>query len=480
VRKEHQLRLLFCLPTTALSGGVKIIFEFANRLTERGVVVEIFSFAGPPRWFALNAPLIDAKLIEDIPVADYDYVLVSNAFMIPLVLPLVGSATCVFFCQDYESFHHGTEPSYDEFMAECPTFIDIYKLPVPIITISRPVKKLIRERTGRDAYYQPLAIDKTVFYPRPRKPAAAVNRIAMVGNYLMPYKGIRDGLEALRKLAEEVSVQLVLITQERRGRSLFDEMPFPIELHYCPTQDKMPEIYTTCDVYCCTSWYEGLGLPAIECFACGVPVVSTSTYGVLDYGVDGENLLLARPNDPQDLYEKLRMLIMDEPLAERLRAAALETAAQHFDWDTSVTRFQEIIDDIEHTYCGPGPNNASEAQELLTRLEREGNLTPIAVFNQFETLCGDLHELMQQLRMQTRPGKLELRELERLRDGFRDYIGNEAAEYYDAFKAKYDLCQLLMGFSDHPRLAEYVNVIMARRTDRESRTAPTLSEIQYI
>lgn len=474
------MRLLFCLPTTALSGGVKVVFEFANRLTERGVSVDIFSYAGPPQWFSLKARLLEARSIEAVPMPEYDFVFLSNAFMIPLVLPLVAPAQCVFFCLDYESFHHGKGRQHSDFMTESPTFVDIYKLPVPIMAESRPVRQLIRERTGRDAYYLPMAIDRSIFFPRPPKPREAVKRIVMVGNYLMPYKGIPDGLEALRLLAAEMPVQLVLITQERRSRTLFDDLPFPIEIHYCPTQDRLPEIYTSCDVYCCTSWYEGLGLPAIECFRCGVPVVSTRTYGVLDYGVDSENLLLASPNDPPDLCDKLRRLLLDEPLADRLRGAAFQTAERHYDWDTSVARFLEIITDIDRTYEGPGSVDPRVMQDLLSRLENEGNLTPITVFNEYRRLADDLSRLVQRLLEKLRPAEQDVTVLEELRDGFRQYIGNEAAEYYDAFRSKYDLCQLLYGLKDTPRFVEYLTLLTTRDEPREPHTAASFSEIRYI
>jgi len=56
------MRLLFCLPTTALSGGVKVVFEIANRLVDGGETADIFSFAGPPRWRTLRAPILAAHL----------------------------------------------------------------------------------------------------------------------------------------------------------------------------------------------------------------------------------------------------------------------------------------------------------------------------------------------------------------------------------------------------------------------------------
>ena len=472
------MRLLFCLPTTALSGGVKVIFELANRLADIGEV-DIFSFAGRPKWFPLKANLIEAREIEALDMAKYDFVLVSNAFLIPMVLPNLATSRCILFCQDYESFHHARGKTYVDFISDCPTFTKIYELPVPIISISRAVQSLLVERIERESFYLPMGINKTLFSRKPRKSETKFRRILMVGNYLMPYKGMRDGFEALRMLSAEISVQLVIVTQESRGRAVFNDLPFPVELHYCPIEEKMPEIIASCDVYCCTSWYEGLGLPALEAFCCGVPVVSTRTYGVSDYGVDGVNLLLTPPNDPQDLYEKLRLLLNDESLAERLRQAAFKTVERDYDWETSVAAFQRILNEIDRTHQGAGAANPQAMRELLEKLEQEGNLTPISIFRRFQQLAAELDELNHRMIDDGRPTHESLSELQRLRDELRSYLSNEGAEYYDAFKSKYDLCQLLLSLKDDASFAEYLNLILTRRKEREPRTASSFSEIRY-
>jgi glycosyltransferase involved in cell wall biosynthesis len=473
------LRLLFCLPTTALSGGVKVIFELANRLADLGDSVDIFSFAGPPKWFPLKANLIDAKDVEAIDMAAYDFVLVSNAFLIPMVLPHLDTARCILFCQDYESFHHARGQTFPDFLSDCPAFDEIYKLPVPIISISRAVQSLLLERVGRESFYLPMGINKAIFHPKPRKAPGENKRVLMVGNYLMPYKGMKDGFAALSKLAAETKVQLVLVTQESRGRAVFNDFPFPMELHFCPSEERMPEIIASCDVYCCTSWYEGLGLPALEAFRCGVPVVSTRTYGVSDYGIDGVNLLLARPNDPQDLYKTLRRLLDDDSLAERVRQAAFKTVEKNYDWETSVRVFTGILNEIDRSEQRAGIVDPQAMQGLLKGLEQGGNLTPIAVFRRFQQLATELYELNCEMIAEGRPTLDSLRNLHTLRDELRLFLSNENVEYYEAFKSKYDLCQLILSLKDDLRFAEYLKLILIRRKEREPRTNSSFSEIRY-
>jgi glycosyltransferase involved in cell wall biosynthesis len=459
---ERRYRLLFCLPTTQLSGGVKVIFEIATRMARAGHAVELFSYAGTPRWTSLDVPIVPAKNLEEITMARYDFVLVSNAFFLPLVLPLAGSTRVVFLAQDWESFHHADGTTYADFLSESPTFVALYQLPVPIIATSHAIQTLTRERAGRDTYYMPVGLDKSVFAPQPRKPTTPNKRVLMVGNYLMPYKGMRDGFEALRLLCREMPVQLVMVTQEKRSRQIFDAYEYPIEFQFCPTEAQMPAIYASCDVYMCTSWYEGLGLPALEAFRCGVPVVSTRTYGVSDYGVDDVNLLLARPNDPHDLCEKLRRLLSDAALANRLRDAAFKTVETAYDWDISERHFTEALRDIDTTYRGAGQVDPERMRALSLALEAEGNFTPIATYRRFHELATSFDTVSARIVNAGAAAPNDLADLRAVRDALRPFVANPKAEYYGAFKGLFDRAQLVVSLSDTTGFVTLLRTIVHR------------------
>ncbi|BCM93397.1 D-inositol-3-phosphate glycosyltransferase [Abditibacteriota bacterium] len=477
------MRLLFCIPTTQLSGGVKVIFELAQGMAQAGDTVHVFSYAGQPKWFSLQTPLIEAKSFAEIPYREYDWVIVSNAFMVPMVLPHLaateGKTRGLFFCQDYESFHHSTTNTYEGFMEECPTFVKLYQLPLPIITQSRAVQSLIKEHTGVNSWVVPVGLNKSTFFPRQPHHSGEVKRVLMVGNYLMPYKGMKDGFEALRQLAAEIPVQLVMVTQESRNRALFADLPYPVEIHFRPTEEKIPDIMASCDVYCCTSWYEGLGLPALESFCCGLPVVSMRTYGVSDYGVDEVNLLLASPNDASDLSEKLKRLLLDAELQERFRQAGFQTVANDYNWEHSFTLFREAIGEIDRAYSGPGEVDGRAMQGLLDQLEAEGNLTPIEVFRSFQAPAAELKDLCAGMIESGQVSEVQAKRVFELRQAFGEYLNNSQAEYYDAFKTKYDLCQLILSFKGHPNFGSYLQLILTKNQQSGNPTSASFSEIQY-
>jgi len=337
----------------------------------------------------------------------------------------------------------------------------------------------VKERAGRECYFMPLGIDKRVFRPQPRKPPGPPHRVLLVGNYLLAHKGMRDGLAALAMLSREQPMQLVVMTQESRNRHVLQQAGCPIEVHYCCPPESVPEVMAGCDVYCCTSWYEGFGLPAVEAFHCGVPVVSTRTMGVSDYGIDEVNLLLAQPNDPEDLCAKVRRLILDPGLRQRLVEGAFATVEKRYDWETSVEALLASLHEISSLGGDAAPADPRDMTELLARLEQEGSVTPIAVVREFQRLAKEVDEVCDSAISRAEISAAEAYQLAGLRDQLAPYLSNPRTEYYDAFKQKYDFCRLALSLQDSERCTEYLQLIRNRGRGDGRRDPSPLVEIRY-
>ena len=73
------------------------------------------------------------------------------------------------------------------------------------------------------------------------------------------------------------------------------------------------------------SLYEGFGLPIVEAFACGTPVVTSDRGATAE--VAGSAALLADPTSDESLTDALRRVLSDATERDRLRAAGLARAA---------------------------------------------------------------------------------------------------------------------------------------------------------
>ena len=455
--------MLFFLPTTALSGGVKVIFELANRLAQRDFQVELVSYASHPVWCKLHCQLQTITDFREVPIDDFDFIFVSNAFLIPIVLPYLKKTKCIFLCQDYESYTNDEGMHYSDFIRDRATLSEIYSLPVPIITTSKAIKQLIHQKLDKSSYPITVGLDRTIFYPRDVTAKATPKRIMMVGNYLLPFKGFKDGFAALAMLAEKISLQLVLVTQQDKNRDMIHRLPYPVEVHNAPGDKDVAEIMASCHILVCASFYEGLGLPPLEAFCCGLPVVCTRNFGVLDYGIDGVNLLLVEPENPTDLADKIATVLSDNVLSRCLRQEGLQTMQSGYDWNESVQQFLSALAEINQSYSGPGQIELSAMQQLLDQLESEGCYTPITTFRFFNCIANEIRSLCETIRSSMAMRRQAIDRILEISHLLRKYLINPKAQYYQVFRSQYDLCQLILGFHNDPSFSDVLNKILDRK-----------------
>ena len=91
---------------------------------------------------------------------------------------------------------------------------------------------------------------------------------------------------------------------------------------------KVLELMRASDVLIFPSLFEGFGLVITEAMSQGTPVITTERTAGPDLIIDGENGLLARAGDSEDLKSKIDILLSNPKKVARLGEAAHQTAAQ--------------------------------------------------------------------------------------------------------------------------------------------------------
>lgn len=445
-------------------------FGLINQLAATGAYeIDVVSFGRHPDWYPLAVPVTTVESIT--PVLEekrYDFVFISNAHLIPMVLPSLQNGRAVFLCQGYESYYYGN--TFTELREDCSVFDTIKSLPLSIIATSTSVQQLILHNTGRQAYTLPNAVDRDIFtsrsfslaseLPRP----AAPKRVLMSGNYLAPHKGLLDGCRALEILSAQWDVELVLVTPEERQRTLLEGFSFPIEIHCKPPRTTLQAIYSSCDVYCSPAWYEGLGINGLEAFACGVPVVSTRNIGVAEYGIDNENLLLAEPNHPEDLARQLARLFQDPALAETLRTNGLKTLQDRYEWSTTVNTFGEILTQISQTPANTTPPTSAGMEALLRQIEAEGYFTPVAIYLQMKAAEECLQSLASEIETRQCVTETVVKKIQTLLSELKPLLTNPRTQYYDAAKSKADYCRMFLNFKEDPRFLASLPHLLSKKS----------------
>lgn len=96
------------------------------------------------------------------------------------------------------------------------------------------------------------------------------------------------------------------------------------------------------DVFVLSSLHEGLPTVIIESLAMGIPAVATRVGGTPEIITEGEDGFLTRPKAPEEIAEKVLMLLQDDELRQRMSQAGRENARRKFDIRRRVREVEEI------------------------------------------------------------------------------------------------------------------------------------------
>ena len=98
------------------------------------------------------------------------------------------------------------------------------------------------------------------------------------------------------------------------------------------SDEELVKAYNLCKLFVFPSWHEGFGLPPLEAMSCGAPVIASRTSSLPE--VMGLDAALFDPYSVQDLSEKMRQALTDEPFRRQLIAHG-QQQSRHFSWDQS-------------------------------------------------------------------------------------------------------------------------------------------------
>lgn len=93
-------------------------------------------------------------------------------------------------------------------------------------------------------------------------------------------------------------------------------------------REELSHIMDQTDIFAMSSILEGQPLSVVEAMSYGCPIVATTVGGIPEMIQDGVNGLLCEPRDPKCLVQKIRTLIEDPGLRQRLGHAARKSYEQ--------------------------------------------------------------------------------------------------------------------------------------------------------
>ena len=344
-----------------ISGGNRALFEYANRLKTVGHEVRWIVVAKsykayrldkkfmsllkgvvtlPPEtidWMENSIPIevLPYNHSKYIPPAD---ILVATAWQTAEFTASLPAETGnkFYFIQHYESLW-----TREKVKAE-----STYRAPFRKMVISTWLKDMLLENHQQDADVFVTPVNSEVFHCQDKR-WNSPRKVCML-HHDYDWKGFKEGIAAVRKVkSQNGDLELVVFGEKLENpEPLFKEAEFEFEYHYRPIQSGLRDIYASCDIYLCPSWYEGLGMPAMEAMACGCALVTADTGGCRDYALDGRTALVSPQKDVDKLAENLSRLIWDERLLKNLSKDG-QQKIREFNWDDNCQRMLRLFEESQ-------------------------------------------------------------------------------------------------------------------------------------
>jgi len=342
-----------------ISGGNRILLEYANRLKKMGHSVRWFVLAKPAKWYRIDHwPRFFNKKVSVLNpnVIDWmdnkisiELLSVNDKSLVPDADILLATA---WQTAEFSSSFHKAKGKKFYFIQHHESLWTryknrarkTYKLPFYKIVVSTWLKDILNDQYQEAAEVLINPINKDVFSPA--KEARKTSHRVCLLHHDYDWKGFKDGIEAIKKVrAQNKDIELVVFGEKNQDPTpLYEEAGFSFEYHFRPIGDELRRIYSSCDTLLCPSWYEGSGLPSMEAMACGAALVTTDTGGSRDYAINEETALVSPARDPEALAKNLNRVLIDSLLRLKLAEKGSQKIRQ-FSWDSNCERLINLFED---------------------------------------------------------------------------------------------------------------------------------------
>lgn len=339
VRDENgDIRIIFILQTMGMSGGIKIVFEHASRLAERGgfnVEVWGMDWHGRPweinekvkiRTFKNYERMVTALEKEEaIKVATWW----ETAF--PVWLASVKKGVPVYFIQEFETWFYPNDVVSQASVVAC------YRKEFKNMTTSQynlnEIHSIGLAATAIPCGYDDMTYKQLNDVTREENVLLAVGRRFFQKNFMMTFS-------AWKALGEKRPDMWLFGIEPDMSK-----MDKKITYYKRPTNKEVNQLYNKATVFVQTSRHEGFSLPILEAMSAGCPVICTDAHGNRDFCHDGKNCLMVEHDDIEGLSRAIVKLQKDKKLRSRLSRQGIATA-KNYSWDVVMDKVEKFYKDL--------------------------------------------------------------------------------------------------------------------------------------
>ena len=345
------MKVCFVLPKSQMEivGGYKIVYEYANRLTEHGIDVMIMHLNSrslkryhiptvmrraimdtimriEPRWFPLSK---EVKKISDFSekslelVNQCDAVVATAVSTASFVNKLPETVKKCYFIQGFENWSVSESELYKTYGYGMRNYV-----------VSNWLKSIVDAHSEKESILLSNPIDDRVYREVTPYSLREGNSVGVLYNP-NECKGFDYALKAIVRLKELFpDLTVKVFGSFSRPKSL----PKWIQYKKKASQQETVALYNSVRVFLCASIDEGFGLTGYEAMACGCVLVTSNFQGAMEYVCDGENALVSERKDVEAMVRNVSKVFADDKLAICLSENGKKTVSQTT-WDSTISKF---------------------------------------------------------------------------------------------------------------------------------------------
>lgn len=312
------MKIAALLPHLQVFGGVRRYLELGNQFVRLGHAFTIFHPGGePPGWLPFEGR---TRPLSELRTESFDIGLCSEYSVLDRFSALPAVRKYFYFV-----------------LAGHKREREVARSGLRLLANSEGLARRIERKYGVDCLRAPGGVNPDLFHPLSERTPRDTFNILCYGRIIKRRKGIRYVLEAVDGLAGRFPhLRLILfdtlVGEDRRDPRPLIRTRVPFDFHLGLSQDRMAWLFGQADLFVSAELRAGWSNTTAEAMACRVPVVCTPS-GTRDFAFDGRTALVAPLPAPFLLRRRIRRMIEDASLRDRLAEAGYRTIGD-FTWSS--------------------------------------------------------------------------------------------------------------------------------------------------
>ena len=222
-----------------------------------------------------------------------------------------------------------------------------------VIALTEDMKREVQKIYDREVFVIPNGIDLKRFENlskedlRSKLEIKEQEKVILFVGTLRPVKGVRYLIEAMKIVTNKNKNNRLFIVGDGEEKEHLENLVKELDLEKYMRfigkvpNEEVPEYMAASDVFVLPSLSESFGIVNLEAMASGLPIVATDVRGLPEIIKDGENGFLVEPKNPEQIAEKVLLLLEDGELRERISNNNREEVKK-YSWKSVVEKLEKV------------------------------------------------------------------------------------------------------------------------------------------